>query len=593
MKKLISTITLVYTLIAIGISQCPGSGTARLETQQDVDDFVANYPNCTVLTRDLDIGYNPWSSEISDITDLSGLSMLERVEGDLYIGNTGVLLDVTGLENIRYIGKELYVDENLMLRNLSALSNLDSIGEDFFVSVNDSLETVAEFENLSHIGGFIQINFNRNMKTMGSFPKITKVHEHLEVRTAPLLEELAFNNVESVGGRLAIANTNIKDLKGLESLTEVVGQYGYINIDGNQALESLDGLEKLTTVDSRLGLSGCPNLQSLEALSNLQTIGADLNINGCGMENLNGLQKANIGESLFLNYNNNLVSLEGLKASQTIKEDVQIDGNDILVDITYFNQVDSIIGDVKFRWNESLADCEALCRLLDSGYIGGSVSISSNEVGCSSIEEISDGGCAPIGTDNDGDGVTIEDGDCDDTNENIYPGATEICDDIDNDCDGQIDEGLPLFKYFEDMDGDEYGSEVSIEICDETAPAGYTLQEGDCDDSNAAINPEGIEIPNNDIDEDCDGMDEISSTHDLANSSVSIYPNPAIDLIYIETSNLDNYTIDLFDINGKSLINTSNKKQINVGHLLMGTYILQITDIESGERAIERIVKKQ
>ena len=64
----------------------------------------------------------------------------------------------------------------------------------------------------------------------------------------------------------------------------------------------------------------------------------------------------------------------------------------------------------------------------------------------------------------DGDGF-YEDEDCDDTSQNTHPGAVEICDGADNNCDGTIDEGV-LTTYFKDSDEDGFGSEQeTIEAC--------------------------------------------------------------------------------------------------------------------------------
>jgi len=54
-------------------------------------------------------------------------------------------------------------------------------------------------------------------------------------------------------------------------------------------------------------------------------------------------------------------------------------------------------------------------------------------------------GCGWCETDADGDGYYsfCNPGDCDDSNAAIFPGAQEVCDDLDNDCDGQVDEGCP------------------------------------------------------------------------------------------------------------------------------------------------------
>ncbi|MGC6524929.1 MAG: FISUMP domain-containing protein [Flavobacteriaceae bacterium] len=97
------------------------------------------------------------------------------------------------------------------------------------------------------------------------------------------------------------------------------------------------------------------------------------------------------------------------------------------------------------------------------------------------VSEFMGGGFASSNdVDNDFDGYTENQGDCDDANINIYPGATEIEDGVDNDCDGDIDEGF-------DVDGD-----------------GYTQNQGDCDDNNAQVNPGATEIEDG-IDNDCDG----------------------------------------------------------------------------------------
>jgi formylglycine-generating enzyme required for sulfatase activity/pimeloyl-ACP methyl ester carboxylesterase len=90
--------------------------------------------------------------------------------------------------------------------------------------------------------------------------------------------------------------------------------------------------------------------------------------------------------------------------------------------------------------------------------------------------------------DNDGDGYTEEQGDCDDGNPAAYPGAAEICDDgVDQDCDGADAICAEL-----DRDGD-----------------GFTGAQGDCDDGNAAAYPGAEEICGDGVDQDCDGADAI------------------------------------------------------------------------------------
>lgn len=112
-------------------------------------------------------------------------------------------------------------------------------------------------------------------------------------------------------------------------------------------------------------------------------------------------------------------------------------------------------------------------------------------------------------TDLDGDGYAIEGGDCglidcDDENPEINPSASEVCNGVDDDCDGEIDEGV-LNIYYQDFDEDGYGNpDENLEAC--SVPENYVLNSDDCDDSNGSVNPGMIEICNDGIDNNCNGQ---------------------------------------------------------------------------------------
>jgi hypothetical protein len=206
--------------------------------------------------------------------------------------------------------------------------------------------------------------------------------------------------------------------------------------------------------------------------------------------------------------------------------------------------------------------------------------------------------------DADGDGVTLADGDCDDTDEWIFPGRAEDCDGEDNNCNGVIDEG------FSDVDGDDVADCVDEEDCDGVDNDGDgdidegfdgdgdgiadcpteevcdgldndddgLIDEGfdedgdgfnscsdgisvaDCNDADDAIHPEAVEVADDLVDNDCDGLvDEgLWASGDLVISEVMLNPNAVrdIDGEWFELTNLSGRLVVL---NGLELLSDGDE----------------------------------
>ena len=103
--------------------------------------------------------------------------------------------------------------------------------------------------------------------------------------------------------------------------------------------------------------------------------------------------------------------------------------------------------------------------------------------------------------DQDGDGFSVDEGDCNDQDASIAPDADESCDELDNDCDGEVDEGV-LEPFYADADADGYGDPLgAVEACE--LPSGYVEDATDCDDGDPEVHPDAPERCNG-VDDDCD-----------------------------------------------------------------------------------------
>ena len=162
---------------------------------------------------------------------------------------------------------------------------------------------------------------------------------------------------------------------------------------------------------------------------------------------------------------------------------------------------------------DSVVSCEA-----PSGYIANAEDCDDDDAfthpGAARYESATD--CM---TDADGDGygasVVVAGAtagtDCNDADDTISPTASEVCDLVDNNCNGATDEGVTS-TWYADADSDGYGDlGASTEAC--TQPSGHVTNATDCDDSAASVNPGATEVCDAaNVDEDCSGTaDDVDS----------------------------------------------------------------------------------
>jgi len=346
---------------------CP-SGDITLRTQIEVNAFVSAYSNCDSLPGSLIINGS------NAINDISTLSFISYIAGDLEITNTVLLTTLNGLQNLTGIGGSLFINNVTQLEQLDALAALETIGGQLYIYNNDDLLQVNGLNQLTSVGSNLTVRFNDALTdcdglcalvsegTIGGSILIasnpSSCSSLTEVTTLCTTEECPsgdvtlstqvevdafvtiFNNCDSIPGNLTITGSNsITDLSGLQFVTYVTGN---LNIQSNYNITDLSGFENLTGVGGDFRLQNNLILNDIAELSQLESIGG-----------------------LFYLYN-----------------------NDSLTMLTGLEQLTSIGSSLTISQNGSLADCSVICDLLENGGTSGNINISGNPALCSSLSEV-------------------------------------------------------------------------------------------------------------------------------------------------------------------------------------------------------------
>ncbi len=153
-----------------------------------------------------------------------------------------------------------------------------------------------------------------------------------------------------------------------------------------------------------------------------------------------------------------------------------------------------------------------LCNGIDDDCDGAFDGLDDLAVGADGLYEDADGdgvGSAAALACEVGPGVSATGGDCDDQNDQLFPGNFDDCNGTEEDCDAEIDEdGSPLTWYL-DNDADGYGFE---EVLGCLQPEGTVVSAGDCDDNDPLVSPGAEDVPGDGIDQDCNGQDAQTGT---------------------------------------------------------------------------------
>lgn len=114
----------------------------------------------------------------------------------------------------------------------------------------------------------------------------------------------------------------------------------------------------------------------------------------------------------------------------------------------------------------------------------------------------------------------------------------------------------------------------------------------DCDDANPDINPFATEIPDNGVDEDCDGEDLTTVAVDIVNSaSISLYPNPVRDILRVSMPLSLDAELSLYGLDGSEKILAVKQKEIDLSALEPGIYILKIESRDLKLKTYKKVIR--
>jgi hypothetical protein len=227
MKRLIILMVAMVAMNGVNAQGCLPSGIT-FSTQQQIDNFQANYPGCTIIEGSATISGG-------DIVNLSGLNVLTAVEGTFSISYNPVLINLTGLEMLGEVGNSFIIGNNGDLQSLSALESLTNIGYDFKIGNNPNLTSIVTSGQLQQIYGSLEIHSNTSLSSLAGFESLLSVGA-ISIISNPLLSNI--DGLENIDGSSMISleisyNPNLS-VCDIQSICDYIAMPGAIvNIENN------------------------------------------------------------------------------------------------------------------------------------------------------------------------------------------------------------------------------------------------------------------------------------------------------------------------------------------------------------------------
>jgi gliding motility-associated-like protein len=424
MKNIFLILFLFFLWPLESYSQCP-SGKVILSSQESVDEFIANYGSCTEITGDLEI-ISSLTTEggggglLSNITDLSQLNFIERINGKL-----SVIAEITELTNF---------------------NTLQFVGGDIEITNCNALELINDFNNLTDVRSVV-IALNSKLKSIKGFNLLEQADNSIELGNSPELINIeGFTSLKNIEGELNISkNPKLIQIPAFNNLVTIGDD---LNFTTNTILPLIDGFNSLISIGNDLNVE---SVNRILGFNNLKTIVRFFDVSGNGVEEIPSFNKLETIGAGFRIRDTNITNIIGFNLLQTVGNNYFLEdwfilsNNPNLNNVSGFSSFILVDGFFQVINNPAMSDCSWMCYLFNNGEITKEVTIQNNLGDCSSAAVIIEI-CDPD-FDNDGIANVI---DLDDDNDGIL-------DVIENSGSGFLDFDNDGFPNSKDLDSDNDG----------------------------------------------------------------------------------------------------------------------------------------
>ncbi len=260
--------------------------------------------------------------------------------------------------------QEEYTDN---ITNLNGLSNVEIMDADLVIGNNNSLPSLEGLDNITTINGILWIENNNSLSNLDNLSSLQTIDGGIDIINNSSLTDLTgLEGVNSTSDLYIGENSALNSLQGLDNLSTL---YGEAWVEYNDNITDLSGLGSLSTVDGEIRILSNSSLTSLSGLNSLSNVNGTLYIgSNNSLTDITALNTvSSIGNNLWLGYNESLSNLNGLGSLSSIDGGLWVAGNNSLTSFTELSNLSSIGGYFLIEYNEGLESFNGLQSLTTIG----------------------------------------------------------------------------------------------------------------------------------------------------------------------------------------------------------------------------------